>query len=92
LKVDATQMECLDPMILASWAKEAGAKQIVTAYVPEGPLRDWLRKAEPALQEAEIPLCEWQRDWDANIWPSATAGFFKVKQKIPSILSSLEIF
>ena len=92
LKVDATQMECLDPMILASWAKEAGAKQIVTAYVPEGPLRDWLRKAEPALQEAQIPLCEWQRDWDANIWPSATAGFFKVKQKIPSILSSLEIF
>ena len=33
-----------------------------------------------------ITLCEWRRDWDAAIWPHATAGFFKVKQNIPRIL------
>ncbi|OYU41409.1 MAG: deoxyribodipyrimidine photolyase [Pseudorhodobacter sp. PARRP1] len=74
------------PGDLASWAARAEAVQIVTPYVPEGPLRDWLRAAEPALAARGIVLCEWQRDWDRAIWPHATAGFFKVKQKIPQIL------
>ncbi len=91
LKINPCQINMRDPTALAVWAKEAGAQQIVTAYVPEGPTRDWLREAETVLHEAKIPLCEWRRDWDAEVWPHATASFFKVKQKIPSILSSLEI-
>ncbi|MEX0602804.1 MAG: hypothetical protein WD295_05650, partial [Bacteroidota bacterium] len=54
--------------------------------VTTGPLRDWLDQAAPSLARAGITLCEWQRDWDAAIWPHATAGFFKVKQNIPQIL------
>jgi len=78
-----------DPRDLATWAARRGARQIVTPYVPEGPLRDWLRAAEPGLAAQDIPLCEWRRDWDAVIWPHATAGFFKVRQRLPTLLADL---
>lgn len=58
----------------------------MTPYVTRGPLFDWLEEAAPGLARHNISLCEWQRDWDAAIWPYATAGFFKVKQNIPQIL------
>ena len=74
------------PTDLVRWAQRAGARQIVTPYVPEGPLRDWLGIAKPALEEAGIALAEWRRTWDGLIWPHATAGFFKVKKKIPDVL------
>jgi len=36
-------------------------------------------------------LAEWRRDWDATIWPYATAGFFKVKKQIPKFLRLISI-
>ncbi len=79
-----------DPASLSKWAAKAGATQIVTPYVTRGPLRDWLEAAGPSLAHAGITLCEWQRGWDAAIWPHATAGFFKVKQNIPRILERMQ--
>ena len=76
---------------LVNWAKGLGAQQIATPYIPEGPLRDWLRGAEPKLAESGIRVCEWRRGWDSAIWPHATAGFFKVKERIPSILKQVGI-
>ena len=84
-----TPMHAGSPGDLATWAQRAGATQIVTPYVPEGPLRDWLRAAEPALAAKSIAMCEWRRDWDSAIWPHATAGFFKVKQQIPRVLAQV---
>ena len=78
-----------DPESLAEWAANAGAAQLVTPYITHGPLRDWLGQAIPALAKQGITFCEWRRDWDAAIWPHATAGFFKVKQNIPRILDQL---
>jgi deoxyribodipyrimidine photo-lyase len=78
-----------DPAALAKWATAAGAAQIVTPFVTQGPLRHWLDQAKPSLAQAGITLCEWQRPWDAAIWPHATAGFFKVKQNIPRILEQV---
>jgi deoxyribodipyrimidine photo-lyase len=80
------QLQAGDPAALAKWATAAGATQIATPYITQGPLRDWLDEAAPSLALAGITLCEWPRDWDAAIWPHATAGFFKVKQNIPRIL------
>lgn len=74
---------------LARWALSAGAVQIATPYVTRGPLRDWLDAAAPVLAAHGLTLCEWQRDWDRAIWPHATAGFFKVRQKIPTLLEQL---
>ena len=78
-----------DPAALAKWAASAGAIQIATPYITQGPMRDWLDHAAPSLAKAGITLCEWRRDWDAAIWPHATAGFFKVKQNIPRILEQV---
>ena len=76
---------------LAKWAVDLGAEQIVTAFVPTGPLRDWLDTAEPSLQAQGVDLCEWQRAWDQAIWPHATAGFFKVKKAMPRILGQRQL-
>jgi deoxyribodipyrimidine photo-lyase len=77
------------PSDLAAWAARAGVAQIVTPYVPQGPLRDWLEAAKPTLAARGITLTEWRRDWDSAIWPHATAGFFKVKERIPKILAEV---
>ena len=77
------------PDVLTKWAASAGVTQIATPYVTTGPVRDWLDQAAPSLAKAGITLCEWRRDWDAAIWPYATAGFFKVKQNIPRILEKV---
>ncbi|MGR3497086.1 hypothetical protein [Citreimonas sp.] len=79
-------MRADDPAALAHWADRMGATQIATAYVTRGPLRDWLEQAAPVMDARGIALREWQRDWDAAIWPHATAGYFKVKKAIPRIL------
>ncbi len=76
---------------LADWAAQAGAKQIVTGFVPCGPLRDWLEANRPALDAQGIALCEWQRPWDKAVWPYATAGFFKVKKAMPRILTQRQL-
>jgi deoxyribodipyrimidine photo-lyase len=80
-------MRAGDPAALAQWAAKAGARQIVTPYITQGPLQDFMAQAAPALAARGIALCEWQRGYDAAIWPHATAGFFKVRQKIPDILA-----
>lgn len=77
------------PDVLAKWAASLGARQIVTPYIPRGPLFDWMEEARPHLAAKGIVLAEWRRDWDAAIWPHATAGFFKVKTEIPRILQDL---
>ncbi len=79
-------LHAADPAALAKWAAALGATQIATPTITTGPLRDWVDEAAPALTRVGITLCEWRRDWDAAIWPHATAGFFKVKQAIPRIL------
>ncbi|MEM0987423.1 MAG: FAD-binding domain-containing protein [Pseudomonadota bacterium] len=87
----ATVLRAQDPGALIRWAEQSGAQQIATAYVPEGPLRDWLtEKAIPKLQNKGIAFCEIRRSWDDAVWKYATAGFFKVKQQIPKILQVLE--
>ncbi|MBD3765532.1 MAG: deoxyribodipyrimidine photolyase [Rhodobacterales bacterium] len=87
--VAARALRADGPDTLARWATDVGATQIVTPHVPRGPLADWLAEAGPALTARGIVLAEWRRDWDAAIWPHATAGFFKVRQQIPRLLDDL---
>lgn len=82
----ADNLQADDPAKLALWATGRGATQIVTPYVPQGPLREWLIRAAPELDNAGVTLREWRRDWDTLVWPHATAGYFKVKKKLPDIL------
>lgn len=84
----------IDPLLaerpdsLAEWAAAKGIRQIVTAYVPCGPLRDWFDAATPSLAAQGVVIAEWRRGWDEAVWPHATAGFFRVKERIPQLLRS----
>ncbi len=89
INLEANELRAGVPTDLARWASRSGAKQIATPYIPTGPLQDWILEAMPALEEAGIDLVEWRRDWDTAIWPHATAGFFKVKKQIPTILQNI---
>ncbi|MGY6549297.1 MAG: FAD-binding domain-containing protein [Roseinatronobacter sp.] len=91
LEMDVRAEQAGVPGDLAVWAEKAGARQVVTGFVPEGPLRDWLLEAEPALRARGITLCEWQREWDLAVWPHATAGFFKVKKAIPRLVTQRQL-
>lgn len=77
------------PGDLVKIAQLNGAHQIVHPYATVGPLHDWLDSARPTLDANSLPLCEWQRDWDREIWPFCTAGFFKVKKRLPQLLQQL---
>jgi deoxyribodipyrimidine photo-lyase len=90
LAVEVERLRAAQPGMLAAWAASRGVIQIATPYVARGPLRDWLDEATPHLDAAGIVLAEWRRDWDEALWPHATAGFFKVKQQIPRLLSRAE--
>jgi deoxyribodipyrimidine photo-lyase len=74
---------------LARWAARAKAEAVVTAWVPVGPLRDRLDAARPALAAAGARLAMVRRPWDDLVWPHATAGFFKLRERIPRLLRSV---
>lgn len=86
LGVPMESLHAARPESLAAWAAAHGITQLVTPYVPRGPLHDWLTDAAPHLAAQGVALAEWRRAWDETLWPHATAGFFKVKQRIPQLL------
>ena len=67
----------------------AGAKQIITPYVTQGPLYDLMTNAKKQLDQKDVRITELKREWDTLVWPHAKAGFFRVKKQIPSVLSVL---
>jgi hypothetical protein len=85
----AERLTDVEPGDLARWARRAGAAQVVTAWAPVGPVRDWLERARPVLAAEGAPLVMLRRRWDEAVWPHATAGFFKVKDRIPKLLQTL---
>ena len=70
---------------LAGWAKSHDVRQLVTAYPPVGHVARQLAVAETVLQQNGLELVRLTRDWDRKLWPLATAGFFKLKTKLPDI-------
>jgi deoxyribodipyrimidine photo-lyase len=87
--VSAVALRAGHPGELARWAQSVGVTQVVTPYATRGTTHDWLCEATPALAANGITLAEWRREWDAEVWPLATAGFFKVRQQIPRVLGEL---
>lgn len=71
---------------LVEWAVASGAEQIVTPYVPVGPVRSALDAANAELAPRGISIAMVRRSWDDRVWPYATAGYFKVKSKIGQVV------
>ena len=81
--------EAADMEAVIALAREAGARQIITQRPCQGPARDVLDSAAPALEAAGLTLCELRRDWDSAFFPYADKGFFRLKKAIPRVLDAL---
>ncbi|MDJ0911072.1 MAG: FAD-binding domain-containing protein [Woeseiaceae bacterium] len=75
---------------LLDWAGANDLDQIVTAYCPVGPAAERLATAREKLIQKGIRLIQLRRGYDSRAWPHATAGYFKLKSRIPMLLEHLE--
>lgn len=76
-------------IVIIEAAERAGTNHVVTPWAPIGPAATQLAATRDARSRAGIQLHQQQRASDTLRWPHATKGFFKLKKKIPSILSDL---
>ncbi len=67
---------------IAAWAGSIGVDQVVVPHVPVGPARDRLDEAAARLARSQIRLVRLRREWDAELWPLATAGYFPFREKL----------
>jgi len=77
--------------VIIDAAERTGTKDVVTSWAPVGQIASNLAAARPHLEQTGIRLHQIHRAYDRHTWPHATNGFFKLKKKIPSILSALEL-
>jgi deoxyribodipyrimidine photo-lyase len=82
-------VHCADE--LTTFAANQHARAIVTTVVPVGHVRPEVDRLTPECLAANIPLLQIARRWDSLFWPHATAGFFKLKERIPATLAALDL-
>ena len=75
-----------DAEMVAAWVEAEGLEQVVAPHAPVGWLREALDAAEARL---DVPVIRPLRAWDEAAWPWTTAGFFKLKSKIPQLLEAM---
>lgn len=83
----AAPLSSVDDII--DWASTAKLDAIVMPYVPTGSIKDSLSELSVALSRKDVKLCSFVREYDSQVWPHANRGFFKLKKKIPKILTEL---
>jgi hypothetical protein len=76
----------IKPDKFIAWAKSLAVEEVVTAYAPQGPVRWSLDQLQDQLARDGIRVARLQRPFDARVWPHARAGYFKLKEKIPSLM------
>jgi deoxyribodipyrimidine photo-lyase len=78
-----------DPEGVARWARAHGLAQVITGYAPTGLIAWELQALEARLNAEGIALVRLQRAFDAQVWPLATAGFFKLKSRLPDLVRAM---
>jgi deoxyribodipyrimidine photo-lyase len=76
---------------LIAFAANQGAAACITTTLPVGLIRPEIDSWTTACQLADVPLLQIARRWDSLFWPHATAGFFKLKERIPGALAKLDL-
>ncbi|MEO0829178.1 MAG: DNA photolyase, partial [Pseudomonadota bacterium] len=79
-----------EPREVVDWATALGVSQVVSPLAPVGPGAKAQRRLRDALADAGIDLVRPIRPYDAAAWPYATAGFFKFKEKIPTLVGQMK--
>lgn len=72
---------------LADWARTQDLQQIVTPYAPVGVEASAL---DQLVTHTGIRIVRLRRAYDDAAWPHATHGFFRFKDKIPSLVAGLK--
>ncbi len=83
-----TVADRLDVAALRAAADRVGAREVVTAFAPVGPVADSLAELAPALAAAGLPLVQVRRTWDEQFWPHATKGYFALRERIGEVLAA----
>lgn len=84
-----TPLDEISGQALVDAALAAGARGIVTAYVPVGPTASAFASALPMIEAAGLELSMVRRPWDEGLWPLASRGFFPFREKAPVALRTL---
>lgn len=82
-------VETLPAGEIGPWMKGLGARELVTGLAPVGRTAQALEQLEPMLKGHDSRLVQLLRSFDARAWPHAKAGFFRLREKIPSLLPAL---
>jgi deoxyribodipyrimidine photo-lyase len=69
--------------------RESGAASLSLMDLPVGPARTHIEPVLSELVREGVALRRLRRPWDESFWPHATHGFFKLKERIPSVLKRL---
>lgn len=80
--VDAPKFGRTDLSALVDQAERAGARQIVTAHAPTGPVSDALSKLARLAHMRGMRVRQILRDHDRRAWPHATHGFFRFREAV----------
>jgi deoxyribodipyrimidine photo-lyase len=70
---------------------EYRASSICVMSNPTGLLRSLIEPQLANLERGGVLLRRLRRPWDHAFWPHATHGFFKLKERIPSVLKLLSL-
>jgi deoxyribodipyrimidine photo-lyase len=74
---------------IVAWAQKLGLREVVTGYASTGLVAWHLQEIATTLAKSSIKLIQIRRPWDQKTWPLATGGFFKLKEKLPDLVSKL---
>ena len=86
--VDATDPEQAAEQIRAAM-RDADAETVLMPFAPVGHNATALAPVLHALRQSDVQVQTLTRSWDAQFWPHATRGFFKLKDKIPKVLGQV---
>jgi deoxyribodipyrimidine photo-lyase len=75
---------------IAEVAAKAMAVSLTTMAMPVGPTASAVAPILGRVAKAGYATHQLRREWDEMFWPHATHGFFRLKEKIPSVLAKLD--
>ena len=88
---DSLISECKSVKSICEWALRNNLNQVVTPHISVGPTQDALGGLSEELQSKGINFCQVIARWDLMSWPHSSRGFFKLRKKIPTILSEVPL-
>ena len=84
----ATVTQGLEAADVLAAAATAGARWVLAAEAPVGPVAEALAALSGPLAAAGLPLVRVRRPWDDALWPLATKGFFPFRQRSRAALEA----